>query len=204
MREPPQLPPDTAHRELSPDRLRRRCRPEGLGFATTAEIEPTDRLIGQERAVKALEFGLGVKVDGYNIFVMGPTGTGKTTYTRALLGRVARERSAPPDWCYVHNFNRPEEPNAISLPPGMGPRLKRDMERLIRALRSKIPEAFATDDYRKQQSELKREFIAQTQRVMQRVEQAAASRPANSYSVSPGSSSKHTARKAASASRPTH
>lgn len=164
---------DPGRYELSADQLRRYCSPENLGFATTAEIKPSDRLIGQERAAKAMGFGLGVEVDGYNVFVVGPTGTGKTTYTRSLLGRIARDRPTPQDWCYVHNFSRPEEPNAIQLPPGTGPRLKLDMEGLVRALRAKIPEAFGTEDYRKQRAELRREFTDQTQVIVRKVEQAA-------------------------------
>lgn len=167
---------DPARHELKAAMLRRECSPETLPFETTDDLAPSDGLIGQDRAVKALEFGLGVEVDGYGIFVLGPTGTGKTTYTRSLLERLAKEKPTPPDWCYVHNFARPEQPNAIALPAGTGPRLKQDIERLIRTLRVKIPEAFGSESYQKQVGELKREFFNRTQLLMQQAEQAAESR----------------------------
>jgi len=161
---------------LPAERLSRRCASESLAFQTTEDLEPDrrrGRLIGQARAVKALRFGLGVNVEGYNIFVVGPTGTGKTTYARSLLGRLAAERPTPQDWCYVHNFKMPEQPNAVALPSGTAPRFKQDMERLIRALRVKIPEAFESEGYRKQQAQLRNEFQERTHQIMSRVDKAA-------------------------------
>jgi len=101
-----------ARQVLTPAQVRRRCPSESLGFATTADVATTDRLIGQARAADALEFGLGVEVGG------------------SVLGRFARERPTPPDWCYVHYFARPDEPEIISLPPDAGPRLKREVDGL--------------------------------------------------------------------------
>ncbi|MEW6752313.1 MAG: Lon-like protease helical domain-containing protein [Candidatus Latescibacterota bacterium] len=101
-------------RELAPEQLYRRCGPEELGFQTTAELEPLEQPVGQPRAVEALRFGLGMSCEGYNIYALGPPGTGKHAVVRQHLERGAARAPAPSDWCYVHNFQTPHRP------PGMG------------------------------------------------------------------------------------
>lgn len=134
---------------LGPDVLCRHCDPAQLPFATTAELEPMTDAIGQERAEHAVRFGIGIHRDGFNMFAMGPAGAGKHTLVRAFLERRARERPAPNDVCYVHDFERPHEPRALVLPPGVGRVLRDDVERLVDDLRTALPAAFETDEFRK-------------------------------------------------------
>ena len=93
--------------ELAYTELKKGCFPEELSFRTTAEIEPLEGVIGQERAVKAFDFGLAVKMKGYNIYMAGPSGTGKTTYARNSTEKLAQTEPVPYDWCYVYNFQKP-------------------------------------------------------------------------------------------------
>ncbi len=137
---------------LPPAALRRRIDPAQLPFETTAELPPRRRPLGQERAVRALEFGLEVESPGYNIFVLGPPGAGKRTTALALVEEVARARPAPGDWVYVYNFADEEKPRAIELPAGMGEEFRADMERLVQALRTEIPKALGGEAYEKEKA----------------------------------------------------
>lgn len=99
--------------ELAYTELKKGCFPEELSFRTTAEIKPLEGVIGQERAVKAFDFGLAVKMKGYNIYMAGPSGTGKTTYARNSTEKLAQTEPVPYDWCYVYNFQNPRSPLAL-------------------------------------------------------------------------------------------
>ena len=107
-------------RELTADQLRRACAPADLPFQSTDELEQLNEIIGQERATRAIEFGLDIPSYGYNIYALGPSGAGKTTTIAKYLERKAAERPVPNDWGYVNNFVRPDEPLALRLPPGGG------------------------------------------------------------------------------------
>ena len=100
-------------KELDYTQLRKICSPSDFDFKTTAELEPWEGIIGQERAVKAFEFGLAVKMKGYNIYMSGSSGTGKTSYARANIEKLAATEPVPDDWCYVYNFDKPKEPIAL-------------------------------------------------------------------------------------------
>ena len=104
--------------ELAYTELKKGCFPEELSFRTTAEIKPLEGVIGQERAVKAFDFGLAVKMKGYNIYMAGPSGTGKTTYARNSTEKLAQTEPVPYDWCYVYNFQNPRSPLALRFEPG--------------------------------------------------------------------------------------
>lgn len=133
---------------LPPAALKRPCRPSELPFATTADAAPVEsRVVGQERAVQALRFGIGIRRSGYNLFAIGPPGVGKQTLLRQLLGRQA-DAGALRDWCYVHDFADAERPRALELPAGKGTALQRDMERAIAELRVGMRAAFDSDEYR--------------------------------------------------------
>src|SRR5262245_15978745 len=112
---------------LAAAELRRTVDPRTLGFRTTAEVEPASGLIGQERALKAIQFGANIKSHDFNIFVLGPAASGKSTAVRAHLGPKAAEAPAPPDWVYVYNFDNPNQPKAIQLPPGRARMLAKGM-----------------------------------------------------------------------------
>ena len=100
--------------------MRRVVNPTTLGFKTTDELHPIAGLIGQDRALKAIQFGANIKSHDFNIFVLGPPASGKTTAVKAHLGPKAAEAPTPPDWVYVYNFDNPNRPKALQLPHGRG------------------------------------------------------------------------------------
>ena len=113
---------------LPANMLRKECDPSSLNFASTAELEPLEDIIGQERAVRAMKFGLKIDTRGYNIFMSGMTGTGKTSYAVNCVKKIAKDEKVPDDWCYIYNFENPNQPKAINLPAGLGKVFKKDME----------------------------------------------------------------------------
>ncbi len=133
---------------LSPQMLYTRCDPEQFSFKTTEDLAPMEETIGQSRAVAAVQFGIGIEHEGYNLFCLGPTGIGKHSFIRHYLEEKASQEPTPPDWCYVNNFDEPQKPRMIELPPGVATALHADVEQLIEELRSAIPTAFEGEDYR--------------------------------------------------------
>ncbi len=133
---------------LSPEALYRRCDPEQFQFETTAELDDLEGIIGQARAVEAVEFGTAIRREGYNLFSLGPSGTGKFKIVRDFLKQKAATEPIPSDWCYVNSFDDPQKPRTLRLPPGQGMGLRQDVERLVEELRSTIPAAFESEDYR--------------------------------------------------------
>jgi len=121
--------------------------PGQLGFEDTSELEPLTEIIGQERAVEALEFGLNMKSPGFNLYVSGPVGTGKATIIRQMVQRMALAAPAPSDWCYVNNFQDPSRPTCLALPAGQGASFKREMAGFVEGLRRDIPLAFESKKY---------------------------------------------------------
>lgn len=116
--------------ELHYTQLKNICTPDDLPFQTTAELTPLDGIIGQERAAKALDFGLSVKLKGYNIYMAGPSGTGKTTYAQRSSEVLASKEPVPCDWCYVYNFQNPKMPTALSFQAGCG-KIFRDRKSVV-------------------------------------------------------------------------
>ena len=133
--------------EVPPEKLTQECDPDALGFDTTDDVTQLDGTIGQDRAVSALGLALDIDAPGFNLFISGAPGTGRNTALRAHLERIAATKPVPPDWGYVHNFQDPFQPVAISLPCGMMRTLARDMDDLVDTCRSEIPSAFESDDY---------------------------------------------------------
>ena len=128
--------------ELNFRDLKEYCPTSKFNFDTTAELEPTDKGIGQERGIVALEFGLNVDVNGYNLYVEGPSGVGKTMYTKNYLEKISKKKKAPSDWCYLYNFENPNEPIALSLPAGQGLEFQETMESFIKDVRADINKTF--------------------------------------------------------------
>jgi len=124
---------------LPADKLAHRCDAAQFRFATTAELVDLEQIFGQDRAAGAVEFGIGIERPGYNLFVMGPAGSGKHTLVKQYLAERVREAAKSSDWVYVNNFKRPHQPMAIGLPPGRGMALREDMRHLVEELRSTIP-----------------------------------------------------------------
>lgn len=144
--------------ELPSERLYQRCDLTGLAFKNTEELEDLSDTIGQDRAIEALHFGIGVTREGYNLYVMGSSGLGKHHTLRRVLDERAKTLAPPLDWCYVNNFSDPHKPHALSVPAGVGTRLRQDMYELIRDLLVVLPAAFDTDEYRGQVQEINDEF----------------------------------------------
>jgi predicted ATP-dependent protease len=141
---------------LPVQKLRRVCDPTRLKFNTTDELPIVDDIIGQPRAVRAIDFGIDVRGPGFNIFVVGPGGTGRMTTVERFLTVHAATEPAPPDWVYVHNFKEPLRPRAMSLPPGRARQFKQDMLALVNHLKSALPPAFEADDYQRAASRIMR------------------------------------------------
>ncbi len=163
-------------RRLSPEALRWTCDPAGLDFSSTAELPQDAQIIGQARAVRALEFGLAIDQAGYNIFVSGPPGTGRSTYARAEVERLARDRAVPPDWCYVRNFATADQPVAISLPAGQGREFRHDVGELIMEVREGVRRAFASEAYERQRAEVVKRYEQAVGEIWQGLEERARSR----------------------------
>ena len=133
---------------LSPDRLARRTDPVAFPFATTADLTPLDEIVGQDRAIEALAFGVEIRQSGFNLYAMGPEGIGKYTLVRQVLLARAASEPVPADWCYVHNFTDPRRPRVLTLPAGEGRRFRDRIAQLDRELRAAIPAAFESEEYR--------------------------------------------------------
>lgn len=142
---------------LHPSELYKSCNLEQLAFTSTEELEDIDIIVGQERALEAIKFGIRIKKSGYNIFAMAPDGTGKLTTAKQLAEHEAARQPVPSDWCYVHNFHHPAKPTAIRLEPGQGRGFQNDMAELIDELGVAIPAAFDGDEYRSRAGELESE-----------------------------------------------
>jgi lon-related putative ATP-dependent protease len=160
--------------ELKPESLRAVCAPDALGFETTLDVTPLkEKVVAQDRAVHALEFGLGVKDLEYNIYVAGPPRAGKTETIMAYVQELAAKEPTPPDYTYVHNFKDPEMPQSLSLPAGKGRLLKADMEVLISNLRMQIPEVFESEDYSGRREALMHGFTQERNKILQELDSKA-------------------------------
>jgi lon-related putative ATP-dependent protease len=143
---------------LPTEALYRRCDPSQLAFETTAELEELTDLPGQARAIDAVRFGIGIKRQGYNLFVLGNPGSGKHGMTREFLKRAAASGPTPLDLCYVNNFEDPQRPVALRVPAGIAAKLRTDMAELVRDLKSAIPSLFESEDYRNRRRVIEEEF----------------------------------------------
>jgi predicted ATP-dependent protease len=162
--------------ELKPSELRRVCNPSQFAFKDTSELASPDTVIGQERAVQAIEFGLDMRSPGYNIFVTGAEGTGKSTIVRDLTARFAKTQPVPDDWCLVNNFSDEFRPRAVALPPGRGPSFAKKISRLVNDLKKEIPKAFETEAYLKKLATIKSRFNNRQQAIFQKIERFATER----------------------------
>ncbi|MGH6816853.1 MAG: AAA family ATPase, partial [Hyphomicrobiaceae bacterium] len=145
---------------LPASELRRTVDPATLGFATTRELDPISGLIGQDRALKAIEFGVNMKSHDFNMFVLGPPGSGKTTAVRSYLRQRVHAAPVPPDWIYVNNFEDFNRPRAIRLPCGRARELAKGMVAAIDELRITLPSAFESDEYQARRRAIDEEFRA--------------------------------------------
>jgi lon-related putative ATP-dependent protease len=159
--------------ELGIDKLRRNCDPEYVGCTTSAEVNALETIIGQERAVRSLHFGLDIKDKGFNIYVAGLPGTGRTTAIERFLKEVAEDKPVPPDWCYVNNFRDNYLPNVLRLPAGSARQFQKDIESLVRSTLQAIRTTFESEEYAAHREETLKTFQQQKQAILERVNELA-------------------------------
>ena len=160
---------------LPPKKLCRVCDPAQFTFTTTNELTASSSIIGQPRGTKAIEFGIGIQSEGFNIYILGPVGTGRATAIEQFLQDRTSSQLVPDDWVFVHNFVTSHQPRAIQLPPGQGADFKERMRHLIACLKSDLPEAFNTDTYQEAVDRIRQEVKAQQNEMMQDLHHKAAS-----------------------------
>lgn len=145
--------------ELDYTLLKEVCNPNMFKFKTTEELSGTHEVVyGQERGIKALQFGVQVDAKGYNIFVEGPSGVGKTIYTRNYLNKISKKKRAPHDWCYIYNFDNPNEPIAVSFPAGQGKVFQKTMSDFVKDIKLDIKRTFNDEDFEKEKQLIKQEY----------------------------------------------
>ncbi|HYE34007.1 Lon protease family protein [Methylocaldum sp.] len=137
--------------------LYKACNPREFDFSTTDELADIGVVIGQERALDAIQFGISIAQKGYNIFALGPSGSGKLAAVTEIVSREAENQPVPDNWCYVNNFAEASKPKALKLPAGQGPCFARDMEQVIEELSTVIPAAFEGEEYRNRAEEIEEE-----------------------------------------------
>ena len=145
-------------RPLDPDKLYRKLDPASLPFKTTEELETLSDAFGQQRAVEAVKFGIGIRRDGYNMFALGPTGMGKHNFIRRHIEAHATKEPVPSDWCYVNNFSEPHKPKVLRLPAGFGMRFRDEMARLVDDVKSAIVGTFESEQYRARREAIENEL----------------------------------------------
>jgi lon-related putative ATP-dependent protease len=159
--------------ELTPDELRGVCSVDLFQFTNTSELDPLDEVIGQERAVQAIDFGLNMKSPGYNIFVTGIAGTGKSTIVKEIIGKFAAELPAPDDWCMVNNFKDEYCPKAIRVPSGKAVLFSKSVHRMIDDLKTELPKAFESKQAQDRISEIQNTFADQQKTLLEKVDASA-------------------------------
>lgn len=158
--------------ELTPRDLKDICNPNLFKFETTKELVDTNDLIyGQERGIKALEFGTDIDIKGYNLYLEGPSGVGKTMYTKRFLERKAEKGRIPNDWVYIYNFENPNEPVAVSFPAGQGKVFQSTMENFVKDVRKDIKKTFNNDDFEKEKQIIKQEFEEKRESLLEKLNQ---------------------------------
>jgi len=151
---------------LNVQQLYQPCDADKFGFQTTDELPDLTEIIGQMRAMEAVHFGMGIRQEGYNLFVLGPSGLGKRSMVRQFLETRAATESEPDDWCYINNFVHPHKPIALRLPCGRGAELSLHMEQRVDYLRTAIPALFESEEYRSKSEAIHEEFKKQQEQVI--------------------------------------
>jgi len=159
--------------ELTPEQLRINCDPNGLGFETTAEVRPSGDMVGQERALAAIDLGLDIETAGYNIFAVGPTGTGRMFTVLARAREAAARQPTPGDWCYVYNFDDSRRPAALRFPAGAGPVFAREIEELVQVCKQEIPRTFEGEAYEQRKEEAIGDVKGERDRVLRQLDEEA-------------------------------
>ena len=161
------------HSELEATRLYQRTDPDQFDFGTTADLEELTEVIGQPRAVTAMQFGIGMAQDGYNIFALGPAGTGKRRVIRSSFEKRAADEPVPYDWCYVNNFDERHKPKTIRLPAGKGLAFRDDTDELIEGLSTALSAAFESEEYQARRQTVNEEFQERQSSAFQELQEKA-------------------------------
>jgi predicted ATP-dependent protease len=165
--------------EVSADKLRWECDPKIFDFECTKDLAPLREFIGQERATRAVEFGIDMTNAGYNIYVAGVTGTGKTSMVKAYIERVIKEREARgetfdlDDWCYLYNFKKPDNPQIANLPQGKGKALRDEIADLLNKIRQELGRAFSSDEYKNQRQKIMERGQTKQQKLFEEIDNEA-------------------------------
>jgi predicted ATP-dependent protease len=165
--------------EVPVDKLRWECDPKMFDFECTKDLAPLREFIGQERATRAVEFGINMANTGYNIYVAGLTGTGKTSIVKAYIERVIKEREAQgetsdlDDWCYLYNFKEPDNPRIASLPQGKGKALRDEIADLLSKIRQELGQAFSSDEYKNQRQKMMEKGQTKQQKLFEEIDNEA-------------------------------
>jgi lon-related putative ATP-dependent protease len=159
--------------KLDTSRLFNRCDPAQFTFESTAELDGSTEIAGQQRALDAISFGIGIRHDGFNLFALGPNGTGKHSTVMHYLNRMVPDAPIPDDWCYVYNFEKPRHPRALRLPPGRACELVSDMDHLVETLFSVFPAAFSSEEYQSREKEINEYFQEQQGASIEKLERSA-------------------------------
>ena len=162
--------------ELKPSDLRYLFDPQVFKFKNTSTVRPLDEVIGQTRAVQAIEFGLNMDSPGYNIFVTGIEGTGKSTIVQDIVGDHAKALPPCCDWCMVNNFIDEFCPKTISVPTGLALKFKKQMAKFIEDLQNELPKAFSSESYQEKQAVLRKSYADKQRTLFKKLDQSAADR----------------------------
>ncbi len=160
-------------RKLDPDQIFHRCDPAQFQFASTAELDDFSDMVGQARAVEAVRFAVEMDVPGYNLFVLGPPGTGKHSFVRRFLTQRARDGAQASDWCYVNNFTEPRKPHVLALPAGRGCDFSRDLERLVDEAHTTLAATFESEDYRRRRQRIEEALGREQSQRLERIQEKA-------------------------------
>jgi lon-related putative ATP-dependent protease len=161
------------NQKLKPEHLYQPCDPEEFSFETTEELEELSAQVGQPRAAEALRFGMGVKGKGFNIFALGPPGSGKHSLLSRVIGQRAQTESKPPDICYVNNFDEPQKPSLLRVPAGRGVELRSNMERLLDEVRSALKAALESEEFQARKQSLEEEFKEKQEKELEELRSSA-------------------------------
>ncbi len=159
--------------ELTAEQAYKTCGSENIGCDSSQELTALETIVGQDRAIRAMQFGLGIKEKGFNIYVSGMPGTGRTTAVRRYLEEDAVTKPIPNDWCYVNNFDDPYHPHALSLPAGRAIELQKGMENLTKQAFQDVRNVFESEEYAKHKEETLNKFQQRKQEILETVNQMA-------------------------------
>ena len=162
----------TIHHILASEACRR-CNPDDFSFKNTSEIEKISDIIGQERALEAMDFGIGIRRPGFNLFVIGPEGSGRHSIIQSFIASKTKEENTPNDWCYVEQFKQPHSPLALEFPPSMGMIFQHEMQELITTLKTTIPDVFNSDNYLSRKNRINSTLQQNIERLYNEVENRA-------------------------------